>query len=147
MSEPSLALQKMIYARLIAAPGITGGPNVISSIYTLVPAANIFDRNRRPERLPCIIIGDGVTAYGNNLDSFHDKVVADIHIWTTDGSLSFLKQIAGAVRTALRAGPWITEGFNTSNVSFVGFRMVRDPISNYSHGILSLEAIMQELAC
>src|SRR5690606_20915740 len=54
MMEPSLALQKAIRARLIGTPAVTA----------LVPAANMLDKNSRPEVFPSIIIGEAQTVPG-----------------------------------------------------------------------------------
>ena len=76
MADPSLALQGMIRARLIADAATTA----------LVPATNILDRNHRPEQFPAIIIGEGqaILMADNIQDSFHDHAFADLHIWTQE---------------------------------------------------------------
>lgn len=49
MSDPSLALQKAVRERLVASAAVTA----------LLPADSIFDRHARPERFPCIVLGEG----------------------------------------------------------------------------------------
>lgn len=133
MTEPSLALQVLIRSRLIADPAVTA----------IVPANNIFDSNSRPERFPRIVIGDGFANYGDDFEAFHDKTFLDLHLWTESPSLASVKEIAGAVRSALKAKPWPVAGFLCSHLMPSTFRTMRDP-QGYSHGVLTVEAILQE---
>jgi hypothetical protein len=136
MTEPSLALQTVIRSRLIAAAGVT----------SLVPAANILDRNGRPEAMPCILIGDGQTAFADNYYDFYDRAYADLHLWTQEQSLEGVKAIAGAVRTALPTGVWIIAGFTVPRVKLTTARFMRDPDNEHSHAVVSVEAVMRASA-
>lgn len=135
MSEPSLALQKLIGDRLVNDAGVTA----------LVPADNIYDSGTRPDRFPRIVIGEGLSGLGDSFNSFHDKVFLDLHIWTDSPDLASVKTIAGVMRNAVAARPWIVDGFLCSNLIASTFRPMRDP-DGKAHGVLSIEAILQERA-
>src|SRR6185312_11878669 len=124
MSDPSLSLQKLIYARLSGDAGVTA----------LVPATSILDRNHRPEQFPSIIIGAGQAIYADNIqDSYHDQAFCDVHIWVSEVGLSAAKAIAGAVKDAIRTGPWSVDGYRAVNVRPVNVRYMRDPDGVFSH--------------
>jgi hypothetical protein len=138
MSDPSLALQAMIRARLIADAATTA----------LVPATNILDRNHRPEQFPAIIIGEGQSIFGDNVqDSYHDQAFVDCHIWVKEVGFESSKAAAGAVKAALRTGPWVINGYRAINVRATQARYLRDPeisAAPISHVILTVQAILIE---
>lgn len=134
MTEPSLAIQTLLYARLIADPAVT----------TLVPVANISDRSSLPTVFPSIIIGEGVTLYSDRYDSFHEAVSATVHVWTEETGLVQAKEIAGAVRAALRDAPWATADHTCHGVTMSSGRFLRDPSGEHGHAVLHVDAILQE---
>ena len=136
MIEPSLALQKTLRARLVAASGVTA----------LVPAANIRDSNGRPAVLPMILLGEGMTGEDDGIARNRFRVVADLHVWANEPGLAQSKQIMGAIRDALREGPFTAEGFHVVDLRIVSTRPLRDPGGELSHGIVSIEARLLELA-
>lgn len=139
MSDPSLALQQLIRARLSADAATTA----------LVPASNILDRSHRPEQFPSIIIGEGQALFADNIqNSYHDTAWCDVHIWVSEIGLSTAKAIAGAVKDAIRTGPWSVDGYQAVNVRPVNARYMRDPDSNgqFSHTVVTIEAVFMELA-
>jgi hypothetical protein len=135
-TEPSLALQKLIRGRLLAATAVT----------SLLPADNILDRNGTPEIFPCILIGGGYTDHADLIESFHETTFADVHVWTEEPGLSEAKAIAAAVRNALGGRPWAVEGHRCINLTVSRTRCPRDPNGSYGHAVLSVEAILQEVA-
>lgn len=136
MADPSLALQKLIYARLSGDAGVTA----------LVPATSIWDRNHRPEQFPGIIIGEGQALFGDYVQtSYHDQAFCDVHIWVSEIGLTTAKAIVGAVKDTLRTGPWFADGYNVSNVRSVSARYMRDPDGMFSHTVLTVEALLIEL--
>ena len=136
MSDPSLALQKLIYARLSGDAGVTA----------LVPATSILDRNHRPEQFPSIIIGEGQAIFADNIqDSYHDTAFCDVHIWVSEIGLSTAKAIAGAVKDAIRTGPWSLDGYQAVNVRPVNARYMRDPDGMFSHTVMTIEALLIEV--
>lgn len=134
MIEPSLAVQAMLHARLIADPAVTA----------LVPAANISDRSTRPNVYPAIIIGEGVTLYSDRFDSFHESVSATLHVWTDEPGLVQAKQITGLVRAALREAPWAADGYACHGVTLSNGRFLRDPDGEHGHAVLHFDATLQE---
>jgi hypothetical protein len=136
MTEASLAVQKAIRARL------TGN----SAVTDLVPADNVFDRHARPERFPCIVIGEAHSIYPDWYESFHTSVYCDLHIWTNDPDLVLSKELAAAVRLALMTGPWSIDGHLTINLKVASARFMRDPDGVHAHAVLSVEVILQEVA-
>jgi len=136
MSDPSLALQKLIRARLSADAGVTA----------LVPATSILDRNHRPEQFPSLIIGEGQAIFADNVqNTYHDQAFCDIHIWVSEVGLSAAKAIAGAVKDAIRTGPWSVDGYRAVNVRTVSGRYMRDPDGMFSHTVLTVQALLIEV--
>jgi hypothetical protein len=130
--EPSLALQAAVGARLTASAGVIA----------LVPAEGIFDRSGRPELERCIIIGEGQAVY----DDFHGTAYATLHVWVKEAGLTTSKEIAGACRDALKDRPWSLAGYVTHDLRVTNTRFMRDPQGEYSHGVVTVRAIVQERA-
>jgi hypothetical protein len=136
MSDPSLALQKLVFARLTADAGVTA----------LVPATSILDRNHRPEQFPGVIIGEGQAIFADNVqNSYHDQAFCDVHVWCSEIGLTAAKAIAGAVKDALRTGPWAIDDYRAVNVRTVSARYMRDPDGMFSHTVLTVEALLIEV--
>ena len=136
MTDPSLALQTTIRNRLIADATVTA----------LVPATSIFDRGSRPEKFPCIILGEGQTAFGDVFDAYYDQAFADLHIWTAESDFETVKAIAGAVRDALKTGPWLVVDHICTSLVLISARYLRDPDGVHSHAVVSVKAILQGIA-
>lgn len=136
MTEPSYAIQDMLHARLIADPEVT----------MLVPAENISDRSTRPIAFPSIIVGEGTSLYSDRFNRFHESVTAAVHIWTDETGLVQAKQIAGAVRAALRDAPWSVAGHVCLGVTMGSARFLRDPDGKHGHAVLHIDATLQERA-
>lgn len=136
MTEPSLAIQKTIRTRLVAEPTVTA----------LVPADNILDRNHRPERFPLIGIGESTAIFADDLDTFHDRVFADVHIWTLEDGLFGVKSIASAIRAALYRRPWTIDGFRCMALRVVSARFMRDPDGEHGHAVVTIDAILKRVA-
>jgi hypothetical protein len=128
MSEPSLAVQKLILTKLTA----------YAPLLALVPAASIFDRNGRPEVFPCILLGEAQTV-GDDIDCGPlSDVYSTVHVWTREEGLRDCKMIAGAIRRAL----WMAEaddidGFSIDGTFFEDARYLRDPSGEHAHGIVT----------
>lgn len=131
--EPTLAIQKALRSRLIASPAVTA----------LVPVGNVALDARRPEAMPCIVIGPANVSFGDNFDQFFDEVFCDIHLWSNESGISSLKPIAAAIRGAVESGQWIVEGHNAIRVTMANARYLRDPDGIHVHGVLSIEAILK----
>ncbi|WP_197426494.1 MULTISPECIES: DUF3168 domain-containing protein [Hyphomicrobiales] len=128
MTEPSLAAQRYVVARL----------KTTSAVTDLVPGANIFDRNSRPEVFPCIIVGEGQTIDESDGECFVGaEVFLDLDVWTRGNSLAPTKAIAGAVQRALRNVEATQDGVA---LAFEGqdTRFLRDPSGDHGHAIISL---------
>lgn len=126
----SLALQASVGARLAASAGVVA----------LVPAANIVDRSGRPELFPCIVIGEGQEVF----EEYHSTAFATLHVWVKEAGLVTAKQIAGACRDALKDRPWSIEGHFVSDLRVTATRFMRDAQGEYSHGVVTVRAIVQE---
>lgn len=136
VGEPSLALQKAIGVRLIAADAVTA----------LVRANAIIDRSGSPELDRCIMIGDGQTVYGDRYRRFYDEAFADLHIWVKEPGLLAAKKIGGAVIDSLICKPFAFDGYTCTGMMNGGSRYLRDPHGVYSHGIVTIRAIVREQA-
>lgn len=136
MTEPSLALQTAIRARLLETPAVTA----------LVEPTRIIEGAARPEHFPTVIFGGGQTVPAGRAGSWrHVWVYLDLHIWTLEGGTEGARAIANAIDRALVA-PLTVPGFQLldGNFSVTGSRFMRDPSEQHGHGIVSVEAFLGE---
>lgn len=136
MTEPSLALQAAVRARLVASSAVT----------SIIPAAAIVDRNATPALDHSIIIGEGMTVPDDGIARDRHEVFADLHIWRKEPGLVGSKQVVGAIRDALNDGPLSVAGFHVVDLRIASTRFLRDREGEHSHAVLSLECRLQELA-
>jgi hypothetical protein len=133
--DPSLAIQKTIRTRLTGSEAVT----------MLVPADAIIDAHDRPEASACIQIGEGQADLPDDYETFFATAYADLHIWVREPGLTTAKSIAGAIHSALKARPWSVEAFTCHALTVTGTRFFRDPSGEHSHGIVTVQAVLQEL--
>lgn len=134
--SPALALQAMILARLAADPAVTA----------LVPADDISDRHSGPAAFPSIIFGEGREYPLGGIKRDSARVALDLHVWTDTPGSGDAKEIANAVRRALRDAPWETEGHVVMDLAFVSARYMADPAdADVTHGVITLDALTLEL--
>lgn len=130
MTEPSLALQTAIRARLLATPEVTA----------LVEPAAIRDGDTRPDAFPSIILGAAQARVDGHYGSYRNTTVfMDLHIW---GDTLEAAKIVGAAASRALFLELPVPGFDTTD----GLRTERsiymhDP-AGYGHGIVSLRALM-----
>lgn len=136
--DPALAVQKAIRARLTGA----------AAVIALVPAASILDRNARPAPDPSIILGeDQVVDPGISIDRSVVRVHSTIHIWKTEPSLAGVKEIAGVIWRAIRAYRLTLDaGLECADCRINDTRFLRDPDGETSHGIVTVETLVREVA-
>ncbi len=134
MTEPSLALQAAIRARLVGASAIT----------SVIPATAIVDRNATPALDQSIVIGEAITGPDDGLARHRHMIVADVHVWRKEPGLAGSKQVAGAIRDALNDGPLTVTGFHVADLRIASSRFLRDPGGVHSHAVLSLECRLVE---
>ncbi|MBD9555668.1 DUF3168 domain-containing protein [Ensifer adhaerens] len=135
MIEPTLTLQTAIRTALVNAPGVV----------SLVPADHIRAGSTRPDKTPCIIMGDGSTSlHGHDYTSQRTAwVYLDLHIWTLDAGQDAAKEIAGTVMAALDKRSLPIEGGYCDHFRVSASRFPRDPDPAYGHGVLSVEALIR----
>jgi hypothetical protein len=135
--EPSHALQTAIRGRLVATPAVT----------SLVPAAHIFDRSRRPERFPSIVLGEGQTVRERvTLVRRHFRAFANLHIWTEDESTGSAKAVAWAVIQSIRSARLSLDDWHVIELTVDDARYMRDPKPELSHGVVTVSALVEEPA-
>jgi hypothetical protein len=132
--EPSLALQIAIRQRLVASSAVT----------SLVPAANILDKNARPEVFPCIIIGESMTLPGDMIARNDYVTHADVHIWLNEAGTVGAKQVAGAIRQALSDRFYDLDSHHLTDLYIESCRFLRDENGVHSHGVMTLNARLIE---
>jgi hypothetical protein len=134
----SLALQKALRKRFVATGAVT----------SLVPAANILDRNQRPAPDPSIILGeDQEIDEGLTIQREYVRVVSTVHVFKKEPSLAGVKEIAGAIRKAVgrvRLLDLEDADFICSDCRVDGVRFIRDPDGETSHGIVTLSSLIQQ---
>lgn len=133
--EPTLDLQTTIRSRLINDAAVTA----------LVPAGAILDRHTRPELDRLITIGEGQHFAADSYNSFHERVFLTVHVWVRADDFAMCKAIADAVRRALRGTPWHASGHVVHGAT-ISTRFLRDPEGEYAHGVVSIDAVLQETA-
>jgi hypothetical protein len=132
--EPSLDLQKAIRARLLAS----------GDLMALVPADNVLDVTGRPERVPCVNIGEGQTVYRR----FDSTTYATLHVWVQEPGLIGAKAIVGAIVPAMTVDAQIDgvlhlDNFICHDLRVAQTRFMRDPHGSYSHGVVTVAGIMK----
>jgi hypothetical protein len=132
--EPSLALQPVIRARLLAS----------EELMALVPPDNVLDVTGRPERMPAVIIGEGQTVYRR----FDSTSYATLHVWFQEPGLVNAKAAVSAIVHALRVDAQIDgvlslDSFTVLDLMPTQTRFMRDPHGSYSHGIVTVAGIMK----
>jgi len=133
MSEASLAAQRLAVVTMRARPQLTA----------LVPAANIMDRNERPEVFPCVIIGEAQPVADEAQCVIGSEVFLTIHVWTRENTFTQCKSIAGEIRRALYQLSGIQEGF-ALDFSFEDSRFLRDPSGEHSHGVVTYRVLAED---
>lgn len=138
MPDPALAVQKAFHQRLVATAAVTA----------LVPAGSIIDRNERPAPNPSIILGDDqVVDPGTSIKRNVFRVHSTLHLWKVEEGLTGVKAIARAVSQALK-----TTRLNfDAGIEFIDCyvstsRFIRDPDGTTSHGIVTVETLVREVA-
>jgi uncharacterized protein DUF3168 len=132
--EPSLELQKAIRARLLAS----------EELMALVPPDNILDANGRPERVPCVNIGEAQTVFRR----FDSTSYATLHVWFQEPGLVNAKAAVSAIVHAVRVDAQIDgvlnlDSFAVLDLAATQTRFMRDPHGSYSHGIVTVAGIMK----
>lgn len=132
--DPSLPIQKVIRQRLLTS----------ADLMTLVPEDNVMDITGRPERSPCINIGEGQTVFRR----FDATSYADLHVWVQEPGLAQTKAIASLIVGLLnvdaqRDGVLQLDGFTCHDLRVTQTRFLRDPHGSYSHAVISVAAIVK----
>lgn len=135
MIEPSLALQKEVFARLRADAGVLA----------LVNAENIGDEHGLPTVSPCIILGDDQTIRDPlTLADQSFRIAVTVHVWVKEDKVWPAKQIAGAVAAALDAEPRLDpEGHRIAWLTLSDTRYLRDPGGEWAHAVMTFEAMLE----
>ncbi|UXT56957.1 DUF3168 domain-containing protein [Agrobacterium fabrum] len=133
-----LALQKALRARLSSS----------GDVVALVPAASILDRNERPNPRPSIVIGEGQSVdEGESIARKLTRVYLDLHVWVEEPSTEISKRIASAVRRAIQSAKLqLDPGYHCADCRVRGSRFLRDPDGKTSHAVVTVDALVQEVA-
>jgi hypothetical protein len=132
----ALALQVAVLARLASTSAVT----------ELVPADNIVDINSRPSPDPAVILGEGQELEGDRTDRSDSRVFLDLHVWKRETGLEGVKAIAGAIRSAIRAGRLVLDGYHCGDCRVTAMRFMRDPDGETAHAVVTVEALVNEVA-
>lgn len=131
----SLDLQTALRARLTGTPAFTA----------IIPGDNVLDRGGRPERFPCLIIGEGQEiAEDLTLDRQHVRVILDLHAWAREIGIVAVKQAADAIRASVIEWAPTLPAHRVVNLRHTASRYMRDPDGEHSHAIVTIEALLRE---
>lgn len=137
MMSAELALQGAVRARLIGDAGV----------FALVPAANVLDRNERPNPRPSIVLGEAQSVDENDsISRQRIRVYLDAHVWTQEPSTEISKRIVGAIRTAMKVRPVLSAGYHLADCRIRQARFLRDPDGETSHAVVTIDALVVEVA-
>ncbi|MBL4918972.1 DUF3168 domain-containing protein [Szabonella alba] len=133
-----LSVQEALRARLVASPGVTG----------LVSASAILDANQRPAPSPSIMLGESQAVdEGDSLRRDRQRVWHTLHVWERAPSLEGVKRICGAIRAAVQSGRLdLGPGFHCADWRVSSMRQMRDRDGETSHGVVTVEVLVQEVA-
>jgi len=134
VTEASLAAQKSLRNHLVAD----------TDLIALVPAADIRDSNARPERFPCIILGEATVVGADAPCMSISELHLTAHVWTREPGTENCKLIAGAVRRAAEGIDEMVDGFDLG-FAFDGTRYLRDPDGETAHGVVTFAALAVDL--
>lgn len=132
--SPSASLQDAMRAALVADPAMTA----------LVAADHIYERHKRLEDFPCVVIGevheiaDDLTLERNTF-----RLFPTLHIWVREPGLNIVKEIAWQVRRTLLSDQNVRLGL--IDWRYDNARFLRDPDGVTSHGVISFEALLAEV--
>jgi len=131
MSDPMLALQKALVARLKAASTGAG-----ASVYDRVPDSDPFPR---------ITIGEGQTLKDNQDCRRGSEVFLEVHVWSREYGFGEAKTITSEVREALdEAESFLAlDGHILDLLDFEEARFLRDPDGLTNHVAMSFRALTQ----
>lgn len=132
-----IALQKAVRIRLKLDP----------AVIELVPATSILDRNERPNPRPSIIIGEGMSRDdGDSIARNLTRIWLDLHVWIREPSTAGVKAVAGAIRAAIKSAKLPDlDGFHFVDAYVESSRFLRDPDGETSHGVVTINAKVEEL--
>lgn len=133
-----LTVQKALRARLVATQAVTD----------LVPAVSILDRNQRPAPSPSIILGETqVLDEGDSFERTNSRVFHTIHVWKREPSLQGVKEICGAIRSAIHFGRlFLDAGYHAADCKVSSIRTLRDRDGETSHGVVTVEVLVCEVS-
>ncbi|HVV43178.1 MAG TPA: DUF3168 domain-containing protein [Nitrobacter sp.] len=141
MIDASAAVQRAIRTRLVGNAGVIA----------LVPAASILDTSQRPAPDPSIILGEDqiVDAPEVMLNRSFVRVYSTLHIWKKEVSLAGVKAIANAIRRAIGVNrsarlDLADADYVCSDCTIEQVRFMRDPDGETSHGVMTLNSLVQQ---
>lgn len=136
MSSPEIALQKALIERL----------RNDAVVIALVPALNILDHNARPVVDPSINLGTDQADDAGYIARDVTTVYHDLHVWKKEAGLAGAKYIAASIIKAVKKARFeAVEGFHFADCYVSRTRFLRDPEGDFSHGIVTVTATIQEV--
>lgn len=132
-----LAVQRAIRLRLVADPAITA----------LVPAASILDVHKRPAPRPGIILGDAqVVEFAMIARGRIQLVTHTLHVWTEEPSTETCKRVMAAIKGAILNGRLdLSPDHHCADWRVTSSRVLRDPDGVTSHGVVTIECLVEEV--
>lgn len=115
------------------------------AVTALVPKAHIIDANGRPEVFPCIRLGEDQELPADEVVGRYKRLFATIHLWSREPGLAGVKTIAAAVERALRRKTFTAKGWRCIDTRLDSNRFLRDPDGMTSHGIVVIQATLEEM--
>ncbi|HEY8566592.1 MAG TPA: DUF3168 domain-containing protein [Beijerinckiaceae bacterium] len=136
----ALALQKTLRAALTADEAFAA----------LIPPANVFDRHGRPERFPCVEIGEAQEVLADlTWDRRHTAVYLTLHAWDCAPGLTGVKRTGEAIRNVVRTMNVDVAPYRCLDLKVRAIRTWRDKDGQesgdqISHGVVQIEALMED---
>ncbi|MET3355401.1 UNVERIFIED_ORG: hypothetical protein ABID33_003323 [Xanthobacter viscosus] len=138
--DPVLCLTKMVRQRLISSP----------EFLALCPAERVLDSFTETGAGPLVAIGNGDAVPPDLYETWHHRAYLDLDVWTRgEGSAVLCRRITHVITKTLSGvawAPWQGDGWIVHGLS-ASVTTDRDTTeADLAHGVVSLDAIMQEVA-
>jgi hypothetical protein len=115
-----------------------------SAVTALISGDAIFDRSQRPELDLCIVVGeDQWMDEPHTLADDSLRAYLTLHVWHLSQNFTTVKNVNDAIRQAIRA-PMAIADARIVRLKYQSGRFLRDPGGNYVHGVVTLNALLQE---
>lgn len=136
MANPSLELQTLLYTTLKATPSVVA---LVDNVYDRVPADPFGALNAYISFGPHDVVEDGADCIESGVHTLQ------LDCWSRAVGQTACKNIVDAVKVALHERELVLTNNALVEIRVIMRRVFRDPDGITSHGVVMVEAIVEEL--